>query len=65
MRQSTAPSTAAVPMVATAVCATVLTARTPAALTQRFVFSFILYSFHSGAGRMAPPRSISPRPARP
>ena len=36
--QFTSPSATAVPMVATAVCATVLMARTPAALIQFFQF---------------------------
>lgn len=39
--QLTSPSTAAVPIVATAVCATVLTARTPAAYNQFIIFSHI------------------------
>ena len=43
--QFTSPSTALVPMVATAVCATVLTARTAAALPHCFQFFFIFCSF--------------------
>lgn len=39
--QLTAPITAAVPMVAIAVCATVLTALTLAALNHCFVFAFM------------------------
>lgn len=42
-RQSTADSTAEVPMVAIAVCATVFTARTAAALSHFAAFLFIFY----------------------
>ena len=43
--QFTSPSTALVPMVATAVCATVFTARTAAAFAHCFQFFFIFCSF--------------------
>ena len=42
MTQFTSPSTAAVPMVAAAVCATVFSARTPAALIHVITFSLVL-----------------------
>ena len=46
--QSTAENTAAVPMVATAVCATVLIARIAAALNHKIVFSFIFTTLQIG-----------------